>query len=168
MPIELLVADKSLNGTFLDVEKLTEAALDIFAARHFLGRFSPRLWWFWSNYSSLAAEVSAYIDGIRLRVDAATAVPHDQRRVFEEFNVPLENGQQTAIGSNCLFVLEQANPPGATPYWRFTVTRDGEAVVGPQVLGVRAVYLEDQLLAVIKKIGDSAVTLSVLTSEGAP
>jgi prepilin-type N-terminal cleavage/methylation domain-containing protein/prepilin-type processing-associated H-X9-DG protein len=166
VPIEILVADKSLNGAFLDVKRLTDAALDVFAARHLLGRFSPRLWWFWFNYASLAAELETYVNGIRLRVDAATAVPHDQRRVFEEFNVPLENGQQTAIGKGSMFVLERAQPAGAAPYWRFSVMRDGEVIVGPQVLGVRAIYLEDQLLAVIKKIDESAVTLGVLTSEG--
>ncbi len=165
--LELLVTDKSLNGEFLDVKKLLRAVLGVISAPLLLGRFSPRLWWFWSNYDSLATEMESYVNGIRLRVDAATAVPHDQRRVFEEFNVPLENGQQTAIGQGCLFVLEHAEPPGAAPYWRFSVMRDGEVIVGPQMLGVRLVYHQDQLLAVIKKIENGAVTLSVLTSEGA-
>jgi hypothetical protein len=168
VPVELLVTDKSVAGEFLDVKALMKAAAGVVSAPLPLGRFSPRLWGFWSAYSSLAEEITSYINGIRLRVDAATAVPHDQRRVFEDFNVPLENGQQTALGGNCLFILEQARPPGATPFWRFTVTRDGEVIVGPQMLGVRAIYHQDRVLAVIKRIGESTVTLGVLTSEGAP
>lgn len=166
VPIELLVADQSLQGTFLNAREVIDAAFDVFAARHFLGRFSPRLRWFWSQSSLLAAELQGYVDGIRLRMDAATPVPHDQRRVFEDFQVPLQDGQQTAIGGSCMFLLEYAQPPGAVPYWRFSVTRHGEAIVEPQVLRPKPIYHEDELLAVIKKVGGQAVTLSVLTSEG--
>ena len=166
VPVELLVADKSLQGDFLKMRDVLDAAFDVFAARLLLGRSSPRLRWFWSHASSLTAEMETYVQEIRLRTDAATPVELDQRRVFEEFHVPLQHGQQTAIGGSCFFVLDYAQPTGSVPYWQFSVTRHGEIIVGPQVLHTKPIYHEDQLLAVIKKINSQSVTLSVLTSEG--
>jgi hypothetical protein len=166
IPIELLVTDRSVHGKYLDAPALLDAVLQVFASRHLLGRFNPRLWWFWLHYPPFIQELETYVQGIRLRVDAATPVRHDQRRVFEEFSVPLVNGQQTAIGSGCFFVLEQVQPYAAAPYWRYSITRDGEIIVGPLVLQAKPIYHQETLLAVIKKIDDQAVTLSVLTSEG--
>ena len=164
--IELLVVDKSLRGAFLNVPDLMEAAFDVIAARHLLGKFSPRLMWFWSHYPSLVLELESYVSEIRLRVDAATPIQHDQRRVFEEFSVPLKQGQQTALGNNCMFILDYMQPQGAVSYWRFSITQHGEVLVGPLVLQTKPIYHQDQLLAVIKSIGDTTVTLSVLSSEG--
>lgn len=165
VPIELLLVDKSLDGAFLNVKALMDAAFDVFAARHLWGRFNPRLRWFWSRYRALTAEIESYVNEIRLRTDTATPVRHGPRRVFEEFSVPLESGQQTALGKNCMFVLDYLQPQGAAPYWRFSVTQHGKVIVGPQVLHTKPIYHADELLAVIKRIGDQAVTLSVLTSE---
>jgi hypothetical protein len=166
VPIELLVADKSLAGGFLEVEALMAAVLNRLASPFFLGRFSPRLWWFWWHYPPFIEEIGSYVHGIRLRVDAATPVKHNQYRVFEDFSVPLENGQQTAIGQGCFFVLDYMQPHRAVPYWRYSLVRDGETIVGPAVLQAKPIYHQEQLLAVIKKISDTTVTLSVLTSEG--
>jgi hypothetical protein len=164
--VELLVADRSPSGRFLEVPEMMRAVLERLAAGFFLGRFSPRFWWFWGHYPPFIQEIESYVHGIRLRVDAATPVKHNQFRVFEDFSVPLQNGQETAIGQGCFFVLEYAQPHGAVPYWRYSIVRDGEAIVGPAVLQAKPIYHEDQLLAVVKKITDTAVTLSVLTSSG--
>ena len=164
--IEVLVVDKSFQGAFLNVPELMRAAREVFSARHILGRCSPRLRWFWSRYPALTSELESYVHEIRLRVDAATPIPHDQRRVFEEFNVPLQDGQLTALGKSCMFVLEFMEPPGAVPYWRFSIIQHGAVIVGPHVLQTKPIYHGDELLAVIKSIGETAVTLSVLTSEG--
>jgi hypothetical protein len=166
--IELLVADKSLDGHLLNTGELMNAALEVFATGYLLGKLSPRLWWFWLHYPSFVMEIETYVNGIRLRLDAETPVVHDQYRVFEEFNVPLENGQQTAIGKGCFFVLEHAQPQGARSHWRFSVMRDNETLVGSQVLQPKPIYDQDELVAVIRKISPTAVTLSVLTSEGHP
>ena len=166
VPIELLVADKSLQGSFLNVTDLMKAIFEIFSGRHVLGRFNPRLRWFWSHGSSLTSELESYVDSIRMRIDAATPVQHDQRRIFEEFRVPLQDGQQTVLGSNRMFVLDYMEPQGAVPYWRFSVTQYGEVIAGPQVLHPKPIYHGDALLAVIKSIDETTVTLSVLTSEG--
>jgi len=161
------VVDKSPGGAFLDVRELMEAARNVFAERHLLGRFNPRLWWFWLHYPPFIQEMESYVQEIRLRVDAATPVPHDQRRVFEDFTVPLEHGQQTAIGGGCFFVLEKAEPSGAVPYWRYCLTRDDQIIVGPLVLRAMPIYYQDELLGTIRKVGETTVILSVLTSEGA-
>ena len=166
IPIEILVTDKSFQGAFLNVRELMKAAFQVVSAKHVLGKFSPRLCWFWFHYPSFTSEIESYVDEIRLRIDAATPIPQDQRRVFEEFSVPLQEGQQTALGNNSLFVLEYAQPQGAVPYWRFSITQHGEVIVGPNVLQPKPIYRGDQLLAVIKSIGETSVTLSVLTSEG--
>ena len=166
VPIELLVADKSLRGAFLNVQDLMKAVFEIFSRRHVLGRFNPRLRWFWSHYASLTSELESYVDEIRMRVDAATPVQHDPRRVFEEFSVPLKDGQQTVLGNNSVFSLEYMEPQGAVPYWRFSITQDGAVIAGPTVLQAKPIYHGDELLAVIKSIGETTVTLSVLTSEG--
>ena len=166
IPIELLVVDKSVRGTFLNVRELMNAAFDVFSARHILGRFSPRLRWFWSHLPALTSEMESYVNEIRLRVDAATPIQHDQRRVFEEFNVPLQNGQQSALGCGCMFVLDYVEPQGAVAYWRYSITQHGAVIVGPLVLQAKPIYHGDQLLAVIKSICDTSVTLSVLISEG--
>ncbi len=166
VPIELLVVDKSPKGAYLNVRKLLTAALDVFAARHLLGRFNPRLRWFWLHYPPLLREIESYVDEIRLRVDAATPIPGGRKRVFEEFKVPLENGRQTALGESCLFLLELAKPQGAAVHWRFSVTQDGEVIVPSQPLRVRPIYHGDRLVAVIRRIAQQTVTLSVLTSEG--
>lgn len=166
IPVELLVADKSVGGKFLNARELMDSARGVFADRHLCGRLSPRLWWFWLHYDALVEEMESYVSGIRMRVDAATPVEHNQRRVFEEFTAPLVNGQETAFGSGCFFVLEYAEPQGARAHWRYSVIRDGEPLVASQVLQPRPIYHEDRLLAVIKRVSDTSVTLSVLTSEG--
>ena len=162
--IELLVADKSLSGQLLNVRTLLKAALDIIANRHMLGRFNPRLWWFWINFPLLIKEIETYVNGIHLRVDAATPIPHNTTRIFEAFSVPLEDGQQTAIGNSCIFILEYAQPQGAVAHWRFSIRQHDQVIVGPQNLKTNPIYYEDRLLAVIKNFDDKAVTLSVLTS----
>ncbi|MEI7731632.1 MAG: hypothetical protein WCO56_18810 [Verrucomicrobiota bacterium] len=167
IPVELLVADKSLNGKFLHVGKLLSAVLGDIVAGPWLGRLNPRLWWFWLNYPWLIREIETFVSGIRLRVDATTPVPRDQRRVFEDFTVPLENGQQTAIGKGCMFNLEYARPHGAVAHWRFSITQNGDLIIGPYPLKAKPIYHEEALLAVIKKIDDEKITLSILTSEGA-
>jgi hypothetical protein len=166
VPVELLVADKSLRGTFLDAQELMKAAFRVITGRHLLGRFNPRLRWFWTNSPLFTLEIDSYVSGIRLRVDAQTPVQHDQRRVFEDFNVPLQNGQQTAIGKSCMFVLEHVEAKGTVPHWRFSLTQNGEVIVQSQPLRVKPIYHKEELLAVIKRIDETAVTLSVLTSEG--
>lgn len=166
VPIELVVTDKAVSGTFLDVRALMDAAWDVFAARHLFGKVSPRLWWFWLHRASLTAEIETYVTEIRLRVDASTPVKHDQSRVFEEFRVPLRNGQQTAIGRNCFFVLECVQPQGSATLWRFSVTQDGQVLIGPHLLQPKPIYHDNELLAVIKQVSDDAVILSVLASPG--
>jgi hypothetical protein len=166
--IELLVADKSAQGCFLDVPSLMRAALELMGGPSLLGRRNPRLWWFWLHLGPFVQEIESYVNGIRLRLDAATAIPHDQARVFEEFRVPLQNGQQTALGKNCFFTLEHVQPLGARAYWAFRILRDGEVVVGPQVLQMKPIYLGEELLAVVKRVDPETVTLNVLTSSGIP
>jgi hypothetical protein len=107
--------------------------------------------------------VDAYATEIRMRVDAATPVNLNRNRVFEEFGVPLEHGQQTAIGEGCFFALECAQPQGATPHWRFSIVRDNEPIAGPFPLKVKPIYHGEELVAVIKKVTPEAVTLSVPT-----
>lgn len=166
IPIELLVADQSSQGAFLNVQALVDAAFDVFSARHLLGKYSPRLRRFWAHSPSLVSEMESYVSEIRLRIDAVTPVQHDQRKVFEEFTVPLQDGQQTALGRSCLFVLEHRQPQVGVSCWRFRITQHGKVIVGPMILQAKPIYHEDQLLAVIKSMGDTTVSLSVLTSEG--
>ena len=163
---ELLVADKSGPGEFLEVGRLMRAVRAVITSGRIWRRCSPRLWWFWFNSPWFTREIESYVQGIRLRLDGQTPVPKASPKVFEAFVVPLENGQQTAVGQSCLFVLEYVEPQGVKPYWRFSVTQHDVIVVPSQPLRPKPIYLEEELLAVIKKIDDTTVTLSVVTSEG--
>jgi len=123
---------------------------------------------FCSAFESLTQEMESYVTEIRMRVDAATPIPLKQQRVFEEFSMPLEHGQQTAIGKGRFFALEYAQPQGAAAHWRFYVREDEATIVGPYPLKCRPVYRGEELVAVIKRISEETVTLSVPTFEAGP